>query len=119
MEWLALPQMMGLTGAALAKALFLSENLVVDTARMAATVEASRGVMLAEALTFALAPALGRAEAKRLVGEAIAEATAGDRHLIDVAREMTDVPLDWDALADATAYFGSADLFISQVLASV
>jgi 3-carboxy-cis,cis-muconate cycloisomerase len=119
MEWLALPQMMGLTGAALAKALFLSENLVVDTARMAATVEASRGVMLAEALTFALAPALGRAEAKRLVGEAIAQATADDRHLIDVARETTDVPLDWDALADATTYFGSADLFISQVLASV
>lgn len=119
MEWLALPQMVGLTGAALSKALFLAENLVVDAAAMRANVEASRGLMLAEALTFALAAHVGRGEAKRLVSEAIGRAVREERHLIDVARELTGAPLDWDTLSDERAYLGAADDFITRVLAAV
>ncbi len=59
-EWLTLPEMVTLTAATLKKAVFLSEHLVVDVEKMRATVAASNGLMLAEALDLALAPLIGR-----------------------------------------------------------
>jgi 3-carboxy-cis,cis-muconate cycloisomerase len=117
LEWLTLPQMVGLTGAALRKALFLSQNLVVNEARMRENVAASKGLMLAEALSFALAAYLGRAEAKQLTKEAGQEALAQKRHLIEVMQEKVTVPIDWPALKDEAAYLGSAQTFIDRVLA--
>jgi 3-carboxy-cis,cis-muconate cycloisomerase len=117
MEWLALPQMIGLTAAALKKAQFISENLVVDEARMAHNVAASNGLMLAEAVTFALAPTyMSRADAKRTVRAACLKAVEENRHLIDVLREQIDLPLDWENLRDESAYFGVAETFIDSVL---
>jgi 3-carboxy-cis,cis-muconate cycloisomerase len=120
MEWLTLPQMVGLTAVALNKARFLSQNLVVDEARMRQNVAASNGLMLAEAITFALAPAfMSRAEAKRLVQAACQVVLQENRHLVDVVREKTAVPLDWQTLRDEAAYLGAADEFINNVLAMV
>ncbi|MFN8457036.1 MAG: 3-carboxy-cis,cis-muconate cycloisomerase [Anaerolineae bacterium] len=116
MEWLNLPHMFTLTGAALGKALFLSQNLVVDAARMQANVAASRGLMLAEALNFALAQGMDRAKAKQLIQDAVQEAVVQQRHLVDVVREKVAAPLDWEALKDETSYFGAADVFIERVL---
>jgi 3-carboxy-cis,cis-muconate cycloisomerase len=117
MEWLALPQMIGLTGAALKKAQFISENLVVDEARMRANVAASNGLMLAEAVTFSLSPTyMSRAEAKQIVREACLHAVGEDRHLIDVLREQMDFPIDWENLRDESAYLGVAETFIDGVL---
>src|SRR5690606_31891840 len=70
-EWLTLPQMLMLTGAALEKGLFLSANLVVNEAKMQHNVEDSNGLMLAEALNLALAPILGRVETQKLIKTAI------------------------------------------------
>lgn len=116
-EWLTVPQMFGLTGAALNKALFLSKNLVVNEARMRENVAGSQGLMLAEAISFALTNYMSRAEAKQLVKEACQVVINQQRHLVDVVREKADVPLDWQALKDEAAYFGSADTFIDRVLA--
>ena len=116
-EWLTLPQMFALTGSALNKARYLSENLVVDTDRMRQNVAASNGLMLAEAINFALTDYMARAEAKQLVQEAVQVALDQNRHLVDVVRDKVDAPLDWPALKDETAYFGSANLFIDRVLA--
>jgi hypothetical protein len=33
-----------------------------------------------------------------------------------VVREQTDAPLDWEALKDEAAHFGSAQAFIDRVL---
>lgn len=115
-EWLNLPQMFALTGAALNQALFLSQNLVVDAARMRANVAASHGLMLAEALNFALAQVMDRAEARQLIQEAVQEALAQNRHLVDVVREKVAAPLDWAAFKDEAAYFGAAEAFIERVL---
>ena len=120
-EWLALPQMFALTSTALAKAAFLSQNLVVDEARMRQNVAASNGLMLAEAINFVLAGHLDRAEAKALIKAAAQVALAENRHLVDVVREQTAAlieaeAIDWPALKDESAYFGSADAFISGVL---
>lgn len=118
MEWLALPQMIALTSAALNKAVYLSEHLVVDEARMAQNVSAANGLMLAEAITFALTPFMSRAEAKKLVSESCRLALEQGRHLVDVVREQTNAPVAWDAWRDETAYWGVADAFIEHVLAA-
>lgn len=115
-EWLTLPQMLMLTGAALHKAIFLSENLVVNATQMRRTVEASNGLMLAEALDLALAPHIGRTEAKKLVKAAAQTALAQNRHLVDVVREQVEVPLDWDNLRDENNYLGVTETMINRVL---
>jgi 3-carboxy-cis,cis-muconate cycloisomerase len=115
-EWLTLPRMFELTAGALNNALFLSENLVVDASRMRTNLEASNGLLLAEALNLALAPHLGRAKAKAIIQSAVQIALASDRHLVDVVRENVDTPLDWDALRDEANYLGASAAFIDRVL---
>ena len=119
MEWLSLPQMFALTATALQKATFLSANLAINEARMRQNVAAANGLMLAEAISFALAAHMSRTEAKALVKEAVAVGLAEERHLVDVVREKSQAPLDWAALKDETAYFGGSDEFINRVLQEV
>jgi 3-carboxy-cis,cis-muconate cycloisomerase len=115
-EWLNLPQMVALSAGALNRAMFLSEHLMVDEARMRENVRASNGWMMAEALSLALAPAIGRAQARKLIEDACRVALEENRHLVDVVHSTIDVPLDWETLKDETAYFGSSDAFIDRVL---
>jgi 3-carboxy-cis,cis-muconate cycloisomerase len=117
MEWWTLPQMFELTASALRKAEFLSAHLDVDAARMRQNVSASNGLMLAEAVTFALSTTMGRPAARALVTSACRTARAENRHLVDVVRAQTDAPLDWEALKDEATHFGSAQAFIDRVLA--
>jgi 3-carboxy-cis,cis-muconate cycloisomerase len=117
MEWLVLPQMFSLAAAALNKALFLSQNLVVDEARMRETIAASNGLLLAEAVSTALAGAsMTKASADQLVKEACQVVLQEGRHLVDVVKEKTDASVDWDAIREESAYLGSADTFIDRVI---
>jgi 3-carboxy-cis,cis-muconate cycloisomerase len=116
-EWWALPQMFELTASALRKAELLSAHLQVDEARMRHNVDASHGLMLAEAVSFALAKTMSRKAAKTLVTAACRTAQRENRHLVDVVRGQTDAPVDWQALRDEAARFGSAQAFIDRVLA--
>jgi 3-carboxy-cis,cis-muconate cycloisomerase len=122
-EWLNLPQMFILSSAAIKKALFLSEHLVVDEERMRQNVKASNGLMLAEAISFALARFMSRAEAKELVSQSCRLAIEEDRHLVDVVvdvvGERTSAAIDWESLKDEEAYLGSAEAFIDRVLLAV
>jgi 3-carboxy-cis,cis-muconate cycloisomerase len=118
-EWLNLPQMVALTSAALAKAEFLSQHLAVDVGQMRQNVDASHGLMLAEAISFALSETMSRTEAKKLVADACQVVLEEQRHLVDVVREKTDAPIDWEALKDESAYLGSTDAFIERVLDEV
>jgi len=120
MEWLVLPQMFNLTATALNKALFLSQNLMVDVERMRENVAASNGLMLAEAVSYALAKtSMSKADANKLVKEASQVVKQEGRHLIDVIRESTDAPVDWKALRDESAYLGSTDAFIDRILQAI
>lgn len=116
MEWLSLPQMVGLTAAALDKACFLSDNIVINQERMQANIVASNGLMLAEAINFALADHMPRAEAKKLVSAAVQVVLAEDRHLVDVVRDMVDYPIEWENLKDERIYLGDAEEFINRVI---
>jgi 3-carboxy-cis,cis-muconate cycloisomerase len=115
LEWLTLGQMIGLTSGALQKTIFLSENLVVNQARMLENIKASKGLMLSEALSFALAAFMNKSAAKKLSAQIAQEAIASQRHLIDVAREQVSAKIDWDALTEEQ-YLGSSDVFIDRVL---
>ena len=119
MEWLALPQMFTLTAAALSKALFLTQNLVVDEARMRENVTASNGLMLAEAASYALVrKSMSKADASKLVKEASQVVKQEGRHLIDVLQEKTDLPVDWKSFREESTYLGSSDILIDRVLRS-
>jgi 3-carboxy-cis,cis-muconate cycloisomerase len=119
LEWLTLPQMATATGAALRLAAAALDGLAVDTARMAANLEASNGLILAEAASFALAGHMPRPEAQALVKAACAEAAESGRHLMDVLAEMSEAPLDWAGLKDPAGYLGAADALIDRILASL
>jgi 3-carboxy-cis,cis-muconate cycloisomerase len=116
LEWLSLPQMFGLTSSSLTHAVWLSKNIEVDEKRMQEQVRASNGLLLSEALAAALAPTMGRSEAKGFVKEAVRIAQAKNQNLFDVAQERTDTPLDWQALRNEADYLGSAEKFIDRVL---
>lgn len=115
MEWLALSQMFGLTASALARANFLASNMQVDVAQMRANVDASHGLMLAERLSFALAPVLGRARAKQVLRDACLTAARDGVHVVDVLRAQINVALDWDMLRDEAGYLGITQQLIDQV----
>jgi 3-carboxy-cis,cis-muconate cycloisomerase len=116
MEWLTLPQMFALTAGALKSANFLASNLVVNVDRMAQNVRGSNGLMLAERLSLALTPALGREKAKQVLREACEVAFRENRHVVDVLQIMTDAKLDWKYLRDEQNYLGATQEFINRVL---
>lgn len=118
LEWLTLPQMVCCTGGALKNAIAAIETLVVEEARMRANLDASNGLVLAEAASFALSAHMPRAEAQALVKDACKEVAATGRPLMEELRARTGSPVDWDALADPANYLGSSDEIIDRVLAA-
>jgi len=115
LEWLALPQMVGLTGGALQNALRVALELQVDAGRMRRNVEASRGLMLAEAASFLLAQHLPRGEAERLVKRAVRISAETGRHLTEVLRGEVDLPVAWSTV-DESSYLGAAREMVDAVL---
>jgi 3-carboxy-cis,cis-muconate cycloisomerase len=117
-EWLTLPQMMILTGGALKHALYLGENLQVDSAAMRANIARANDVILAEAAVFALARAMPRAKAEELVKTACGNAVSQGKPLIDVIKEMATLPdgtVDWEALSNPANYLGETEKIIDGV----
>jgi 3-carboxy-cis,cis-muconate cycloisomerase len=118
LEWLLLPQMIVATGGALRQSIALIEDLEIDRARMLANVEATNGLALAEAASFALSAYMARPEAQALVKQACKEVLAEGGHLIDLLAARSDAPVDWTALRDPASQLGAAETFIDRVLAA-
>jgi 3-carboxy-cis,cis-muconate cycloisomerase len=118
MEWMALPPMFAHCGAALGHAAGLVDRLPVDAGRMAANLDASDGLVLAEAATFALAEHMTRPEAQALVKDACGTVASTGTHLVDVLKARTKAPVDWEALRSPANYVGAADKFVDQALAA-
>lgn len=121
LEWLTLPQMLELTAFSLERAVFLSSSLEVHTERMLENVHSSNGLILAEAVSFALSDALGRAEAQRIVKECSIVSAATGRNLVDVVKERIEpsVPVDWSQIDRDDISTGSSQVFIDRVLKEV
>src|SRR5437016_14228443 len=83
-EWPTLPALQLVTSGALAAIVDIAEGLEVDAVRMRVNLDATNGLIMAEAVTFALAETVGKSEAHHLVEAAVKKAVAGKRHLHDV-----------------------------------
>jgi 3-carboxy-cis,cis-muconate cycloisomerase len=116
-EWDTMRELLLLTGAAALHMQNLLEGLEVDAARMRANLDLTQGLIMAERVTFALAPKLGKAKAKSFMEAACRQALAEKRHLKDLLAEAPEAEsLDLDALFDPTTYLGAADTFIDRIL---
>ncbi|MET0388310.1 MAG: 3-carboxy-cis,cis-muconate cycloisomerase [Polyangiales bacterium] len=126
-EWEPLIELARLTGSAVSWLRDVLEGLQVDTARMRANLDAARGLPLAERLSGALTPALGKRAAQALVADASARAIHTQRTLADVLREEPELTrvlegagLDHtriSSLLDPTGYLGSTQALIDRALA--
>ncbi len=115
-EWLLLPQMTVLAGAVLRHAETIAGALDVRAERMRRNIDASGGLLLAEAAAFALAAHMPLRQAQAFVSQACREASTSGRSLIEVLRVCTGLPIDWDRLRDPVNSLGAADAFISRTL---
>ena len=123
-EALAIPQAMLLAHGALDQSLLIAEGMTVDAARMRRNLDATGGLIMAEAVMMGLAPVLGRGAAHDAVhhacdlalaeGVSLAEALGRDPV---VAAALT--PARISALTEPTSYLGAAGAFVDRVLAKV
>ena len=120
-EWETLPEICMLSGAALGQVVQMIEGLEIDTARMRHNLDASHGLILAEAVSAALAPKLGREAAHGLIEEACSRAIERNKPLRDVLAKDARVgkllsATDLDRLLDPANYLGVAEQFVERVL---
>jgi len=123
-EWPTLPTLMLVTSGALAAIVDLAEGLEVDAARMRQNLDATHGLIMAEAISFALAEKIGKADAHHLVEAASKKAVADKKHLRDVLTNDSKVTAQLDAsklaaLFEPMAYQGASQALIDRLLASL
>jgi 3-carboxy-cis,cis-muconate cycloisomerase len=123
-EWPTLPTLMLVTSGALAAIVDIAEGLEVDTARMRVNLDATGGLIMAEAVTMALAEKIGKSDAHHLIEAASKKAVAEKKHLRDVliGDSKITAQLSADAVAklfEPMAYQGASQALIDRLLASI
>ena len=124
LEWSAVPESFALTAGALAQAAFMLGGLEVDAPRMRANLDATQGLIVAEAVMMALAPITGRQAAHERVYAGCREAEQTGRSLFDVLADDPAVvaPLGRDrlaALTDPANYLGAAGAMTDRLLSGL
>jgi 3-carboxy-cis,cis-muconate cycloisomerase len=114
-EWEALSGALAFAGGAAAAAAEAVTGLEVDTERMRANLEASGGLVVAERVSFALTPHLGRIHAHAVVAEAARARSFREALLADQRTGLSADELD--ALLDPTGYLGAAEALVDRALA--
>ena len=123
-EWPTLPMLQLVTSGALAAIVDIAEGMEVDAARMRANLDATRGLIMAEAVTFALAEKIGKSEAHHLVEAASKKAVASKASLREVLGKDAKVTAHLTAeqltnLFEPMAYQGASQALIDRLLASL
>ena len=123
-EWPTLPTLLLVTSGGLTAIVNIAEGLEVDAVRMRANLDATRGLIMAEAVSFALAEKIGKSDAHRLVEAASKQAVAEKKHLRNVlaADPKVSAQLAADRLAklfEPKAYQGASQALIDRLLASL
>jgi 3-carboxy-cis,cis-muconate cycloisomerase len=121
-EWPTIPTLVLVTSGALAAMVDISQGLEVDGERMRASVDATRGQIMTEAIAMALGAKIGKEEAQTLLADASRQAGADKRHLREVLATDERVTAhlsqdDLDRLFDPTKYQGVAQMFIERQVA--
>jgi 3-carboxy-cis,cis-muconate cycloisomerase len=122
-EWETLPEVLLLTSGALSQMRHVISGLHVDAERMRANLDATRGLIYAEAVSSALARAVGRATAHTLVERACRRALAESRSLQEVLlgdEEITaHLPAaELESLFDPRRHVHAAARLVDQALAA-
>ena len=123
-EWPTLPTLLLVTSGGLAAIVDIAEELEVDVARMRLNLDATGGLIMAEAVTMALAEKIGKSDAHHLIEAASKKAVAEKKHLRDVlsadARITAQLGADGIAnLFEPMAYQGTSQALIDRLLASL
>jgi 3-carboxy-cis,cis-muconate cycloisomerase len=123
-EWPTLPMLQLVTSGALAATVDIAEGLEVDVARMRINLDATHGLIMAEAVTFALAEKIGKSDAHHLMEAASKKAVADRKDLRDVLTGNPKVTAHLDAgqlakLFEPMAYQGVSQALIDRLLASL
>ncbi|RZN17398.1 3-carboxy-cis,cis-muconate cycloisomerase [Bradyrhizobium sp. Leo121] len=123
-EWPTLPTLMLVTSGALAATVELAEGLEVDAARMRVNLDATKGLIMAEAVSMALAEKLGKSEAHHLIEAASKKAVAEQKHLRDVLKSDPRITAQLAAdrienLFEPMSYQGASQALIDRLLASL
>ncbi len=123
-EWPTLPTLLLVTSGGLAAIVDIAEGLEVDVARMRLNLDATGGLIMAEAVTMALAEKIGKSDAHHLIEAASKKAVAGKKHLRDVlsADATITAQLGAEGIADLfepMAYQGASQALIDRLLASL
>jgi 3-carboxy-cis,cis-muconate cycloisomerase len=123
-EWPTLPMLQLVTSGALAAIVDIAEGLEVDAARMRVNLDATHGLIMAEAVTMALAEKIGRSEAHHLVEAASKQAVADRKDLREVLTKDPKVTAHLSAdriakLFEPMAYQGVSQALIDRLLASL
>lgn len=121
-EWETLPELCCLLSGALQQARLLLPGLEVDAARMRANLDLTRGLVLAEAVSIALARRIGRERAHHLVEQCCRQAVNESRHLRDVLGASAEVSAELsaaelDRLLDPAHYLGLAQSWVARAVA--
>lgn len=121
-EWETLPELCCLVSGALQQALIMVPDLEVDAERMAANLELTRGLVLAEAVSIALAQRIGRDAAHHLVEQCCKQAVKEGAHLRDVLGANAEVTAqlsaeELDRLLDPAHYLGQAQRWVERAVA--
>nr|CEL18607.1 3-carboxy-cis,cis-muconate cycloisomerase [Kibdelosporangium sp. MJ126-NF4]CTQ98092.1 3-carboxy-cis,cis-muconate cycloisomerase (EC 5.5.1.2) [Kibdelosporangium sp. MJ126-NF4] len=119
-EWQPLREALRLAGGAAHLAVELAEGLQVYPERMLENVNLTRGEIVAERLNVALAPALGKAAAKKILAGASREAAETGKPLAEVLAGRSELSGLTDRLAgllDPAGYVGAATALVDRVLA--
>lgn len=121
-EWDTLPELCCLVSGALHQALIAVPGLEVDAARMGSNLELTRGLVLAEAVSIALARRIGRDAAHHLIEHCCRQAIAEHRHLRGVLGDHAEVTAhlnaaELDRLLDPAGYLGQARRWVARAVA--
>ncbi|MGI0681183.1 lyase family protein, partial [Pseudomonas aeruginosa] len=121
-EWETLPELCCLVSGALQQAIGLLEGLEVDAERMRRNLGLTHGLVLAEAVSIALARRIGREAAHHLVEQCCRRAVEQRRELRAVLGEEARVSAELsgdelDRLLDPAHYLGQARAWVERALA--
>lgn len=120
-EWAPLQSCLRLAGGAASTAAELAGGLVVFPDRSRSNLDLTGSLVVSERVAAVLAAALGKAEAKTVIGEASATAASTDRPLATVLKGHSEVsrhltPAEIDALLDPLEYLGVAGHLVDRAL---
>jgi 3-carboxy-cis,cis-muconate cycloisomerase len=122
-EWETIPEIFLLASGALRHMTEAVAGLTIDPVRMRENLEATCGLIMAEAVMMALGDRIGRIEAHHLVEASCRRAVEQGAHLRDVLAQDPAVtahlpPDALDRLFAPGAYLGVAERFVQRVLAA-